>query len=201
MCEQVVVEGGQLTAPDTAVTMGTFVVSGIGEAFGDGTPLHGEVVVVVEGGHLVDAPTEGTVVEHDAVFLTLPNGISAVVDIFLLSASDADKADDVVTASTDRTVANGDARVGSCLASDGGVVADVQVAVEGDNATHVKDDDFLAVAADGTSQRTCATVFEVGDVDDLTSTSASDIASMSFSPRESGCLGECDYWKDDGENQ
>ena len=51
-------EGGQLAAPDAAVAVGALVMSGVIEALADSAPLHGEVVVVVERGYLVNRPRE-----------------------------------------------------------------------------------------------------------------------------------------------
>ena len=46
--QQVVVIGGIGAAPDSAVAVSTLAVSSVIKAFADGTPLHGEVVVVVK---------------------------------------------------------------------------------------------------------------------------------------------------------
>ncbi len=56
VCYHVMMETGQFATPNATVTVGSLVVPRIGEAFGYGTPLHCEVVVVVERGHLVNAP-------------------------------------------------------------------------------------------------------------------------------------------------
>ena len=48
MAYEVMVEAGELTAPDATVTMCSLRVARIGETLGNGTPLHGEIVVVVE---------------------------------------------------------------------------------------------------------------------------------------------------------
>ena len=150
--QQVVVERGEFAAPDAAVAVGSFPVAGVHQTLGDGAPLHGEIVVVVEGGHLVDAPRERAMVDHHAVFLALPEGVGTVVDILLLSAADADEADHVVRPGPECAVTDGDAGVGGGLSGDGGVVADGEVAVEGDHAAHVEDDDFLGRAFHGFAQ-------------------------------------------------
>ena len=72
MTHEVVMEACQLTTPDTAIAMSTLGVTGIGKALCHGAPLHGEVVVVVERSHLVDAPAEGAVVEDDTRLVALP---------------------------------------------------------------------------------------------------------------------------------
>ena len=56
MADEVVMERRQLSSPYTAVAVCPLSVSGIVQALADGTPLHREVIVVIEGSHLVDAP-------------------------------------------------------------------------------------------------------------------------------------------------
>ncbi|CDA56151.1 unknown [Prevotella sp. CAG:604] len=109
MSYEVVVETCQLTTPDAAIAVCSFGVTWIGEAFGYSTPLHGEVVVVIERSHLVDTPAEGAVVVDDAGLVALPCGISSVVDVLLLSTANAKEADDVVVARLNRIIAQGDA--------------------------------------------------------------------------------------------
>ena len=72
MSYEVVMKTCQLTTPDAAIAMSTLGVTRVGEALSHGTPLHGEVVVVVERSHLVDAPAEGAVVEDDTRLVALP---------------------------------------------------------------------------------------------------------------------------------
>ena len=135
------VERGQLAAPYSAVAVGTLVVAGIVQAFADGTPLHGEVVVVVERRHLVNRPREGAVVNDDARLLALPDGVGSVVHVLLLASAAAYEAyDDVVAYAVNGVVAQRNARVGSRLARNGGVRGNAQVRVEGDDAAHVKHD-------------------------------------------------------------
>ena len=54
-------------------------------------------------------------VEDDVFLVALPGGIGSVVDVFLLSTSDAYEADDVVGTRAYREVAQGDARIGGRL--------------------------------------------------------------------------------------
>ena len=126
-------------------------------------------------------------VEDDVFLVALPGGIGSVVDVFLLSASDANEADDVVGTRAYREVAQGDARIGGRLSEDGDVVLDSDVGLQGNDTCHVEDDDAVFIA-DGSTKRACARVVEIGDVYDSTATSASSIASVTFSTRESGCL-------------
>lgn len=107
MTYKVVVEAGELTAPDASVTMCSLRVTRIGETLGNGTPLHGEIVVVVERSHLVDAPAEGTVVENDAGLVALPGSICTIIDVLLLSAAYAEETDDVVAARLNGVISEG----------------------------------------------------------------------------------------------
>ena len=73
-------------------------MSGVSKSLCDVAPLHGEVAVVIERSHLVDAPRERAVVENDVLAIASPCGISAVVHILHLRASAADEAhDNIVT--------------------------------------------------------------------------------------------------------
>ena len=72
MSYEVVVETCYLASPDAAIAMSTLGVTRVGEAFGYSTPLHGEVVVVIERSHLVDTPAEGAVVVDDTRLVALP---------------------------------------------------------------------------------------------------------------------------------
>ena len=85
-------EGGQLAAPDAAIAMGSLAMACVAKALANGAPLHGEVVVVIERGHLVDAPRERAVVEHHTCIVTRRAGIGAIVDVLLLSTANTDEA-------------------------------------------------------------------------------------------------------------
>ena len=115
MSYEVVVEAGELAAPDASVAMCSLGVPRIGETLGNGTPLHGEIVVVVEGSHLIDTPAEGTVVEDDARLVALPGSISTIIDVLFLSAAQTDEADDAVVFRTNRVISQSDARRRSSL--------------------------------------------------------------------------------------
>ena len=115
MAYEVVVEAGELAAPDASVAMCSLGVPRIGETLGNGTPLHGEIVVVVERCHLVDTPAEGTVVEDDARLVALPGSISTIIDVLFLSAAQTDEADDAVVFRTNRVISQSDARRRSSL--------------------------------------------------------------------------------------
>ena len=143
MTYEVVVEAGKLTAPDASVTMCSLRVTRIGETLGNGTPLHGEIIVVVERSHLIDAPAEGTVVEDDAGLVALPGSIRTVIDVLFLSAAYAEETDDVVAARLNGIISEGDARRWSRLSEDGDVVSKLEVRLQGDDASHIEDDDSL----------------------------------------------------------
>ncbi len=139
MGNQIVVEAGKLSAPNATIAMGTLVVSRIVEALAKSTPLHGEAIVIVERSHLVDTPTERTMVENLIAVFTCPNGIGSVVHVFHLTASAADVAnDDVVAVRTHRVVAKRDARFWCRLSCNGGIFPNDEVCHQVDVATHVE---------------------------------------------------------------
>ena len=76
--------------------MGSLRMPRIGKTLGNSAPLHGEIVVVVEGSHLIDAPAEGTVVEDDACLVALPGSIRTVIDVLFLSAAYAEETDEIL---------------------------------------------------------------------------------------------------------
>ena len=123
-------------------------------------------------------------VEDDASLLALPAGIGTVVDIFLLSAAEADEADDVVGTGLHGVVAQGDARVGGCLTEDGDIVLKLEVAPECNNTSNVEHDGAVSATGDGSTERARTAVVEVGDVYDVAGASASDIAAVPLSARE-----------------
>ncbi len=92
MANQVVVQRGKLTAPDSTVAVSALPVSGVIKALADGTPLHGEVVIVIERGHFVDAPRERTVVEDNTGGVTACSCVTTIVYVFLLSTTESHKA-------------------------------------------------------------------------------------------------------------
>ena len=85
-------------------------------------------------------------VEDHSRLLSLPEGISTIVDIFFLSASDADETDDVVGTRTYCTVTKGNTRVGGCLSGDGDVVFDGEVALQGDDTSYIEHHDAICFA-------------------------------------------------------
>ena len=99
-------------------------------------------------------------------------------------AAETDEADDVVATGANGIVADGDAGVGGGLSGNGRVVADGQVGCQGNDTRNIEDDDFLVVAAHGSSERARAAVVEVGDMYDLASAAACDIASVTFGAGE-----------------
>ena len=124
--DHVMVEAGELAAPDAAIAVSSLVVSCIVEALAECAPLHGEVVVVVERSHLVDTPRQRAVVEDEAVEVLAPAGVSTVVELLFLSASDTYEPYDVVVTGSYGVVPECDAGVGGCLSENGGVGANLQ---------------------------------------------------------------------------
>ena len=194
VADEVVVERGQLAAPDAAIAVGTLAVAGVVQAFADGTPLHGEIIVVVERGHLVDRPREGAVVEHDAGVASRPGGIGAVVDVALLATAAADEANhDVIAAIEQRVVAQGDARCGRRLSQNSGVGPNGDVAAEGDDAAHVEHHHLLVRPLHRLAERASAAVVERRHVNHLAAPATGHIAAMTLGTRESRRLCPCGH--------
>ena len=183
-------EGGELSAPDTAISVGTLFMSGIVQAFAHRTPLHGEVIVVIERGHLINRPRERTVVEHHARIVACRRGISTVVDILLLSTANADEAhDNIVASGVDGKVAQGDARSRSRLAKNCRVGPDTDIPCQGNDTCDIEDDNLLVGTTHGLTKRACARVVKIGDVDNLATASTCGVAAMTFGTREGRGLG------------
>ena len=187
MTYEVVVEAGELTAPDASVTMCSLRVTRIGETLGNGTPLHGEIVVVVERSHLVDAPAEGTVVEDDAGLVALPGCIRTVIDVLFLSAAYAEETDDVVAARLNGVISEGDARRWGSLSEDGDVVSKLEIRLQGDDASHIEDDDSLTRLY-SLSERTCSAVVEIGYMYYFSASSSRYVSSVTFCARKGWSL-------------
>ena len=187
MAYEVVVEACELTAPDASVTMCSLRVPRIGETLGNGTPLHGEIVVVVERSHLVDAPAEGTVVEDDAGLVALPGSIRTVIDVLFLSAAYAEETDDVVAARLNGVISEGDARRWSSLSENGDVVTYLEIRLQGDDASHIEDDDSIT-RLDSLSERTRSAVVEVSYVYYSSASSAGYVSSVTFCARKGWSL-------------
>jgi hypothetical protein len=79
------------------------------------------------------------VVEDNPILVSLPCCIGTIVNVSLLSATEADEAYYHVAAGTHGVVSHRDTGVGRCLTLYRGVVADLQLLVQGYHAGHIKD--------------------------------------------------------------
>ena len=152
----------------------------IGKTLGNGAPLHGEIVIIVERCDFVDTPAEGTVVEDDSSLVALPGSICSVIDIFLLTTAKADESDYAVVLWANGVISQGDSWRRSCLTEDGGISSDGEVGSQRNDASNVKDDDLLATATYCSTEGTCAFVVEVGNVNNFTASSAGNISAMTL---------------------
>ena len=142
-------ERREFAAPDASIAVCALAMTGIDEALCNGTPLHSEVVVVVERSHLVNTPRKGTVVDDCSGLVSHIRCVSSVVYVSLLTATEAHETYDVVIARGNGVVAHGDAGLRCCLSEDSGVVANGEVTVQGYDAGNVEDDDFSCRAFNG----------------------------------------------------
>ena len=118
-------------------------------------------------------------VEDDAGLVALPGSIRTVIDVLLLSAAYAEETDDIVAARLDGVISESDARRRSSLSEDGDVVSKLEIRLQGDNASHIEDDDSLS-RFDSLSERTSSAVIEIGYVYYFSASSAGYVSSVTF---------------------
>ena len=183
-------EGSQFATPYTTISVSTLGVTRVCQRLSECTPLHGEVIVVVERCYLVDTPAERTVVEHYTCNVSLPSSVSTVVDIDFLTSTQRDKTHNSVCLWTYSEVTQCDTRIRSCLTSNSSVLTHCEVALQCYDSSNVKDYYLWVVAryrpAEGTLR---VVIFKGGDVTYycrflVGTTSTSSIASVTFSTRE-----------------
>ena len=194
MGNQIVMETGKLTAPNATIAMCTLVVSRIVETLAQRTPLHGEAIVIVERSHLIDTPTERTVVENLIAILTRPNSIGSIIYILHLTAATTNIAnDDIVSIRSHREIAKCNTRFRCRLSCNGGVFPNDEVCHQVDVSTHIKHNRARSSLLQAPTERPlCIAILIIskrGDMIHISSTSTCcRISSMSFSSRESRSL-------------
>ena len=97
--------------------MFTFAVTRISKCLTHSAPLEGEVAIIVERSHLVDAPREGTMVDDDVLAFTPPSSIGTITHILELRATAAyvTNYDIVAIAEIESIITKGDAIARSSL--------------------------------------------------------------------------------------
>ena len=172
VCQQVVVEGSALAAPDGAIAVIALDVYALRQALAEDAPLHGEVFVAIEGGTLVRAPAHAAMVYDDILVVAPPDGIALVLPLVAhAAAQEAD--DDIVGFDHQRIVLQANAVAGGCLPGNGHVAfLYLQVALQLDDARHVEHDDARPALLHPGTQRARAAVVQVGHVVDLASAAA-----------------------------
>ena len=86
------VETGTFATPDTTITMAAFTMYGVGKTFAENTPLHGKILVVIEGRTFVGTPAHRAMVDNDVLMVTSPQSI--IFRLFFVAHAAADKTDD-----------------------------------------------------------------------------------------------------------
>ena len=86
------VETGTFATPDTTIAMAAFTMYGVGKTFAENTPLHGKILVVIEGRTFVGTPAHRAMVDNDVLMVTSPQSI--IFRLFLVAHAAADKTDD-----------------------------------------------------------------------------------------------------------
>ena len=176
-------ERRQLAAPDAAIAVSTLAVTSIYQTFGNGTPLHGEIVVVVIRSHLVNTPRKGAMVEDDARLVALPCGISTLVDILFLSTTETNETNDIISTRTDCIVTNRNAWRWSRLSENSNIVFDSKITSQCDDACHIEHHDAVSLAH-SIAERTRTAILQVCDVVNCTLATTSDVATVSLCTRE-----------------
>ena len=153
MGQDVMVEGGVLAAPEAAIAVIPLRVElAVLHGLGNQAPLHGEILVAVEGSRLVHAPAHGAVVQDDMVQITAPDAVLAVglagLDLgggpgSLVTEPETQETDDHVIGTLGqirRIVFEADTVAGSRLARNGQIAfGDFEVGLQFDRAGHVED--------------------------------------------------------------
>ena len=169
---EVVVEAGAFASPDASVAVAALAVDGVGEAFAEDAPLHGEVLVAVEGRAFVRAPAHAAMVDDDVLLVASPHGV--VFGLVLVAHAAADEADDdVVGLHHERVVLQADAVAGGGLSGDGDVaVLYLKCLFQLDDARDVEYDDAGPCLPEAGTERAFAVVVQVGHVVDGSAPSA-----------------------------
>ena len=187
MCYHVMMETGKLATPYTSISVCTFIVTSVSKAFCYRTPLHGEVVVVVEWSNLIDTPWERAMVYHDACLLFLCWSICSIVDIALLSSSEPDKAYDIVGTWIDGIVTECYTWRRGCLSKNGCILSNGNVRIQRYDTCNIKNNNFLWIARHSRAERAVTFIVQVGDMSYFTTSSSCYKTSMSFCSRKSRC--------------
>ena len=130
-------------------------------------------------------------VEDDASLVALPGSIRTVIDVLFLSAAYAEDTDDVVVARLNGVISEGDARRWGSLSEDGDVVTYLEIRLQGDDASHIEDDDSFA-RLDSLSERASSAVVEIRYVIDFTASSSSNKSTMAQAPGKAGACAMVD---------
>ena len=118
-------------------------------------------------------------VEDDAGLVALPGSIRTVIDVLFLSATYAEETDDVVVARLNGIISESDAWRWGSLSENGDVVTYLEIRLQGDNASHIEDNDSIT-RFDSLSERTRSAVIEIGYVYYFSASSAGYISSVTF---------------------
>ena len=182
-------ERGILATPNTAITMSALSMTGIAQRFGDGTPLHGKVAIVVERSHFIATPRHRAVVENDVLFIASPDSIGTIVHVLYLTTTETNESDNnIVGRAIDGVIAQSDTRRGSRLSGDGNIaILDLQIRFQIDITGHVEHDGTRAAFTQGFAQRTGSAVGQSGNMIHRTaSTTRSGITCSTFGTGKSG---------------
>ena len=188
--QHIMVETGVFSTPDASVAVFALGMRAIVHALGEDAPLHGEILISVEGCALVDAPAHGAVVEDDVAEVTPPDAVFAVsgVGAFIAQAEVQIADYDIIRVDVDGVVLETDSAAGGSLAGYGDVaVADLDGGLELDDAGNVEYYSAGAFLADSPAKRPFAAVVQVRDMVNRSPAATGGIHSATLGTGERPC--------------
>jgi len=187
VCQEVVVESGIGSAPDTSVAVIAFHVNRPTERLGDETVLECEIGIAVATDTLVGTPREGAMVDDDVLAPADSERIS--LHFARIAHTKTDKAHNhIATFDFHRLACYADTLPRSSLSRDGECsVGDIELALEMNRPRHIENHRACAREVDGMTQRACVVgvIGEAGYMEDYTSTPAGGILASALCSRES----------------
>ena len=188
--KQVVMEGGVLAPPDTSITMGTLLMSGIAQALSQDAPLQGEVLILVERGTFIHRPAHGAMVQDDIIVATAPDGVLLCAVAFRIldgvAKAETDETDnDIGGLDVCRIIFQADTVSGSRLTGNGDIpLIDFQYRLKSDFTGNVENDGASSGLAERPSKRPFTGIIQIGHMIDLSAPAAGRVHAAALGARE-----------------
>ena len=173
---QVVMIGAVLVSPDSAETMRPVR---LGAGFGDHAPLNRDVFIVVQGEHLVAAPTGRHVIQNDVLSVSSADRVTLVV------RSDPEIPNDDIIGVDAEIAFDRDSISRSGLSGDGDVILlDPHISI--DRARHLEDDDSRPLGIASRLKAARSGGVEIGHRDHLAAATACSLGAVAFRAGKGG---------------